>query len=52
MGRIRGRIRVSEGIRTLKKVEALLLPAFNLLTGPWKLANLICSSVRLAERLL
>ena len=43
---------IKDGIRALKKVEALLLLAFDLFAGLWGLASLSCSSMGPAKRLL
>ena len=63
MGGIRGGIRALRGVRALKRVgisrkigiseeiKALLLPTFNLLAGPWRLASSFYSLVGLAKGL-
>ena len=41
----RGRIGASKWVKALERIGALLLPAFDLLTGPWEPASLSCSSM-------
>ena len=49
---IKSRVGASEEVRALRGVGALLLPAFDLLAGPWRLANSSYFLVKLARGLL
>ena len=45
MGRIRGRVGASGGVKALEEVRALLLPASDLFARPWGPASSSCSPV-------